>query len=643
MPRNGSKRKICGYGYPLLNDIKFPEEYNASGSIPPQYEFIHVPTTEAPEPDPTPDDATDILTGVTQPATTPLVMKYTDENPPAVCMQTTSRNYVHHQEMDRILGVLWHDTAAGNPMIKRYVQPSDDDPKRDEWLAVLGKNKYGNDWNHSDRQAGMNCWIGKLADGTVTTVQTMPWNYKPWGCGEKGLKYSCNEAWIQFEICDDFYKSEEYFNQVYEEAVQVTAYLCKKFDIDPLGTVEFHGKTIPTILDHRTSYKLGVGGNHGDVRNWLSKYGKYAEGNDGMQIVRQDVANLLASAAVPITKNIVKVGDSVKVNNGAVSRDGQTAKEYILHKTWNVTSCVGDYAKLGACIDNTNLVLNKEYSTADLTVVEATGTVPTTPNIGTQTNEERVWNLLLKEIKNPVGVGALMGNLYCESGFKPNNLEDSYAAKTGFTDESYTAAVDNGTYSNFVNDAYGYGLAQWTWHTRKENLLNYARQKGVSIGDMTMQCEFLCKELRDSFSSLWDGLLNATDLKTASNRVLHEFERPADRSEYIEDVRAGHGYKYYEMFRNRCSHMNTQLFDVFEVSCNGDGYTGDVVCSDCGQVVEYGSIVPARSHNYFQGICTMCGALQSAEYNDTEGSGSGLLGRAELQQILSLLKSMLDR
>jgi hypothetical protein len=125
-------------------------------------------------------------------------MKYNKNNKPLVCMQTTSVCYQNTRAME-VKGVLWHSTAANNPKLSRYVQPSDNASDREKMLKILGVNKNGNDWNHSDRKAGMNCWIGKLADGTVTTVQTMPWNYRPWGCGS-GRKGSCNDGWVQFEI-----------------------------------------------------------------------------------------------------------------------------------------------------------------------------------------------------------------------------------------------------------------------------------------------------------------------------------------------------------------------------------------------------------------------------------------------------------
>jgi hypothetical protein len=69
-----------------------------------------------------------------------------------------------------VKGVLWHSTGANNPNIKRYVQPSDNAINKDEMIAIIGKNASNNDWNHISRQAGLNCWIGKLADGSVSTV-----------------------------------------------------------------------------------------------------------------------------------------------------------------------------------------------------------------------------------------------------------------------------------------------------------------------------------------------------------------------------------------------------------------------------------------------------------------------------------------
>ena len=237
---------------------------------------------------PTTDTTTGTNTGGTK-------MKYNSSNKPLVCMMTNSTCYKGTRTMS-VLGVLWHSTGANNPNLKRYVQPSSNDANYTALMNKLGKNEYGNDWNHITREAGLNCWIGKFADGSVGTVQTMPWNYRPWGCGS-GSKGSCNDGWIQFEICEDGLTDKTYFNKVYQEAVEITAYLCKMYNLNPKGTVTKNGVKVPVILDHATSYSLGMGGNHGDIQHWFKKHGKTLDD------VRNDVAKLLGSdtAAAPST------------------------------------------------------------------------------------------------------------------------------------------------------------------------------------------------------------------------------------------------------------------------------------------------------------------------------------------------------
>lgn len=118
----------------------------------------------------------------------------------------------------------------------------------------------------------------------------MPWNYKPWGCGS-GPKGSCNNGWIQFEICEDSLNNKEYFDAVYQEACEVTAYLCEMYNINPFGTVLVNGVQIPTILCHADSNQLGFGSNHSDVNHWFLKFGK------SIETVRQDVAILMGKVS----------------------------------------------------------------------------------------------------------------------------------------------------------------------------------------------------------------------------------------------------------------------------------------------------------------------------------------------------------
>ena len=155
-------------------------------------------------------------------------------------------------------------------------------------------------------------------------------------------------------------------------------------------------------------------------------------------------------------------------------------------------------------------------------------------------NEEKIWKFLKSKGFTDFGVSGLMGNLYAESGLSPINLQNSYEKKLNFTDQSYTQAVDNGSYTNFVKDAAGYGLAQWTYWSRKQNLLNYARSVGKSIGDLDMQLEFLCKEL-SGYPTVWKTLQSATSVFEASNAVLLQYERPANQSEAVQNKRASYG------------------------------------------------------------------------------------------------------
>lgn len=217
-------------------------------------------------------------------------MKYSNANQPLVCMMTNSTCYKQTRKMD-IKGVLWHSTGANNKTIKRYVQPSENDKNCQSLIAKIGKNTSRTDWNHSSQQAGVNAWIGALADGSVAAVQTLPWNYRPWGCGS-GPKGSCNTGWIQFEICEDNLSDPNYFAKVYKEACELTAYLCKTYNINPNGSVNVNGVTVPTILCHQDSYQLGLGSNHADVYHWFKKYGK------DMATVRKDVTALMQSKVI---------------------------------------------------------------------------------------------------------------------------------------------------------------------------------------------------------------------------------------------------------------------------------------------------------------------------------------------------------
>ena len=151
-------------------------------------------------------------------------------------------------------------------------------------------------------------------------------------------------------------------------------------------------------------------------------------------------------------------------------------------------------------------------------------------------NDRIIWDKLTAAGMTSAGAAGLLGNLDAESGLNPQNLQNSYEKKLGFTDAEYTAAVDCGAYTGFVNDCAGYGLAQWTHPSRKAALLDFAWAQSASIGDLGMQVGYLLKELQSLFPALWRRLKTTASVREASNCVLLQFERPAD---------AHHGRQYH--------------------------------------------------------------------------------------------------
>lgn len=187
------------------------------------------------------------------------------------------------------------------------------------------------------------------------------------------------------------------------------------------------------------------------------------------------------------------------------------------------------------------------------------------------TNEQKVWNFLKDAGLNNFGAAGLMGNLDKESGLKPNNLQNAYEAKLGYNDDTYTAAVDNGTYPDFISDSAGYGLAQWTFYTRKAGLLSYAKSKGKSVGDLETQLEYLVKELKESFSNVLNTLKSATSVQEASDVVLMEFERPANAAAKKKE-RADRGQTFYEKYAEaevkKMTFTNSPLVSYTKISPN---------------------------------------------------------------------------
>lgn len=175
-----------------------------------------------------------------------------------------------------------------------------------------------------------------------------------------------------------------------------------------------------------------------------------------------------------------------------------------------------------------------------------------------------IWNFLFEKIGNAYGVAGMMGNMFAESGYRPNNLQNSFEGT--YNDETYTAAVDNGTYTEFTTDDWGYGLCQWTSSDRKTNLYNRFINGGYdSISNIDLQLNFLWWELNNSYSSTLNVLKTASSIREASDYVLHHFEIPKEA--YLkEEEREEYSQTAYDSFSGNYTPTYTPRLDEAGIS-----------------------------------------------------------------------------
>lgn len=236
--------------------------------------------------------------------------------------------------------IVVHSTGANNPTVKRYVQPHSGQSTgmeeyqparktytRAEMLALLGENRYANDWNRGGLDVCVNAFVGRLADGSVAVVQTLPWTMRPWGVGS-GSKGSYNDCAIQFEICEDGHTDAAYCRETFELAAQLCAHLMRSYP------------TITEIVSHHEAGQRGYGSGHNDPDNWWPQHGL------SMDQLRARVRELLDTQAAETPET---------PSTGA----GQL---YRVRKSWDdAKSQIGAYCSL----DNAKAACKEGYTVYD--------------------------------------------------------------------------------------------------------------------------------------------------------------------------------------------------------------------------------------------------------------------------------------
>lgn len=154
-----------------------------------------------------------------------------------------------------------------------------------------------NNWNKASYNIA--CVHAFIDANTGIIYQTLPWDHRGWHCG-KGVKGSGNNTHIGVEMCEPAsirYTSGSNFTcsdlpgaraaatRTYNAAVELYAYLCKLYNLNPLTQ----------ICSHKEGYKLGIATNHGDPEHlWRGLGLPYT-----MDTFRADVKKAMGSASAP--------------------------------------------------------------------------------------------------------------------------------------------------------------------------------------------------------------------------------------------------------------------------------------------------------------------------------------------------------
>lgn len=364
---------------------------------------------------------------------------------------------------------------------------------------------------------------------------------------------------VRERIVDEIKESISLFNNDYKTEVNYHSSVVNKFYY-PIGSSEIEEK----------NGKLYASGD--PVESYIIK--NYNRGSyEGIDIgVLGDTVPVIAIKAGVVSKVVTKCteGDK-KCNDGygnmvvLTHSDGSTTTYAFLSKvvveegqSVGQGEIIGYTGKTGAATENS---LHFEISVSSGTRVNPNIFISSSnprPKISSLTSiqgasDKQTVCLSLRDSNiSYEGIAGMMANIWFESSCRSDNLENSYENSLGLVDEVYTQMVDDGTYTNFVNDQAGYGLCQWTWWTRKEKLLAKAKSENVSISDVGMQLSFLLEELQESYTGLYNAIMTGSEsADEIASTFCHEFENPRD---YIscDTKRATIALEFYTYVEGGC-------------------------------------------------------------------------------------------
>ena len=169
---------------------------------------------------------------------------------------------------------------------------------------------FMNNWNKPEAKA---C-VHAIVEPVGNVYQTLPWNHRGWHCGGDGnnthigvemtepatIRYTGGASWTE---TGDSENTKAHVLATYKYAVELFAYLCQQFGLDPMAD--------GVIISHSEGCKRGIASNHGDVEHLWSKFGLT------MQQFRKDIGAAMkggsaADSLTVIMRKAVATADQMK-------------------------------------------------------------------------------------------------------------------------------------------------------------------------------------------------------------------------------------------------------------------------------------------------------------------------------------------
>ena len=154
-----------------------------------------------------------------------------------------------------------------------------------------------------------------------------------------------------------------------------------------------------------------------------------------------------------------------------------------------------------------------------------------------------IWNYLKTHTSLPdEAIAGIMGNMEAESNCEACRKQGDFSADRHISKE-YAQQVNSGMLPNWHKDSIGWGLCQWTYFSRKQNLKSACESYGVGIEDESAQLAFMLAEMQMEFGNMWNRLLATPDIAEAAGLMCREYERPAvlnitDRTRFGQQIYA---------------------------------------------------------------------------------------------------------